>query len=213
MTTIALFGATGKTGRRVLDRALTAGHHVRALVRDPGKLGDAESQPLLTVVRGDVLDPETVDRTVAGADIVLSLFGQVKGSPKSLQTDGTRNIVAAMSEHGVRRIVTLSGGGLRAEGKDQPKAPDKIIGFLLKTISPHVLADAEQHLEVLKASDLDWTVVRGPRLMESPGTGTYRVGWVGVNSSTQISRDDLADFILTQVDDRAFIRELPFVSS
>ncbi|WP_022891263.1 NAD(P)-dependent oxidoreductase [Agromyces subbeticus] len=212
MTTIALFGGTGKTGRRVLARALEQGYDVRALVRDPEKLGGTLPASL-TVIQGDVRDPSAVAQTIAGSNAVLSLFGQVKGSPKTLQADGTRNIVAAMQKHGVRRIVTLSGGGLRAEGKDQPTAADKIIRFLLKAISGHVLADAEEHLRVLQESSTEWTVVRGPRLMETPGTGSYRVGWVGVNSSTQIGRDDLAEFILSQVDDRTFIRELPFVSN
>lgn len=138
-------------------------------------------------------------------------LGQVKGSPATLQTDGTRLIVEAMKAHGVTRLVTLSGGGLRAP-QDKPGAADKVIRFLLKTLSGHVLADAERHLEVLRGSGLDWTVVRGPRLTEKPGQGAYRVGWVGVNTSTQISRDDLADFILTQVDDPTFVGELPFVS-
>lgn len=83
---------------------------------------------------------------------------------------------------------------------------------MLRLISGHVLADAEAHLEVLRQSGLDWTVVRGPRLTEEPGKGSYRVGWVGVDASTRISRDDLADFILTQVDDRRFVHQLPFVS-
>ncbi|MBG6214801.1 putative NADH-flavin reductase [Cryobacterium sp. CAN_C3] len=169
--------------------------------------------PLLTIVRGDVLDAAAVDDVVAGSDVVLSLLGQVKGSPMTLLAESTRNIVAAMKQHGVRRIVTLSGGGLRADDRDHPKVPDKVILLLLKILSGHVLADAEAHLLVLQSSGLDWTVVRGPRLMETPGTGAYRVGWVGVNSSTQISRDDLADFILTQVEDRAFIHEMPFVSN
>ena len=83
-----------------------------------------------------------------------------------------------MRRNGVRRIVTLFGGGLRAGGRDQPGVRDKIIRFLLKTLSGHVL-----------------------------------VGWVGVNTSTQISRDDLADFILTQIDDRTFVHEMAFVSN
>lgn len=65
---------------------------------------------------------------------------------------------------------------------------------------------------MLEGSGLDWTVVRGPRLTLEPGTGRYRVGWVGVDASTRISRDDLADFILTQIDDRRFVGQLPFVS-
>jgi len=118
-----------------------------------------------------------------------------------------------MAEEGIRRIISLSGGGLPAEGHDQPKLPDKIIRLLLKTFAGQVLTDAKGHLEVLRASGLEWTVVRGPRLTDAPGTGTYRVGWVGVNASTQIPRADLARFILTQVEDDQFVSELPFVST
>lgn len=210
MTTLALFGATGKTGSRVLRRALDAGCSVRVLVRDPMKL--SVNSPAITVIQGDVQDPAAVDRTVAGSDAVLSLFGQVKGSPPTLQTDGTGLIVEAMTRHDVSRLVTLSGGGLSAP-LDRPGAPDKIIRFLLRTLSGHVLDDAEGHLSVLQESGLDWTVVRGPRLTEKPGVGSYRVGWVGVDASTQISRDDLADFILAQVDDPTFVRQMPFVSA
>ncbi len=136
----------------------------------------------------------------------------MKGSPPTLQADGTTLIVEAMRTHGVTRIVTLSGGGL-ASPRDRPGPADRVIRFLLKTLSGHVLADAERHLAVLQSSGLDWTVVRGPRLTEKPGLGRYRVSWVGVDASTQISRDDLADFILTQVDDRTFVGQMPFVSA
>ncbi|MDO5534927.1 MAG: SDR family oxidoreductase, partial [Propionibacteriaceae bacterium] len=200
---------TGKTGRRVLERALSQGHEVRALVRNPAKLEVAHER--LSVVQGDVLDAEAVESTVAGAEAVLSLFGHVKGSPRGLQTEGTELIVAAMQRHGVKRLVTLSGGGLRAP-QDRPKLADRLIRLLLRLLSGHVLTDAEGHLEILQRSGLDWTVVRGPMLSEDPGKGRYRVGWVGVNASTRISRDDLADFILTQVDDDTFLRQMPFVS-
>lgn len=210
MTTIAMFGATGKTGRLVLERALAAGHDVRALVRDPGKL--TETSERLTVIRGDVLDAAAVDQTVAGAEVVLSLFGHVKGSPRTLQTDGTRLIIDAMERHGVKRLISLSGGGLR-DPHDQPQLPDRVIRLLLKVLAGHVLADAEGHLAVLQASNLDWTVVRAPRLLDEPATGTYRVGRVGVDSSTKISRADFAAFVLTQVDDRSHLHTMPFVSA
>ncbi len=193
----------------MLRRSLAAGHQVRALVRDPSKLRVADEK--LTVIGGDVLDPTAVDETVAGADVVLSLFGHVKGSPRTLQTDGTRLIVTAMQKHGVTRLVTLSGGGLRAP-LDRPKPPDRIIRAALRLLSGHVLADAEGHLAVLQSSGLDWTVVRGPMLTEEPGKGRYRVGWVGVDASTRISRDDLVDFSVTQIDDETFVGRLPFVS-
>jgi putative NADH-flavin reductase len=209
LATIALFGATGKTGRRVLTRALEAGYDVRVLVRTPARLGTVD--PRVTVIAGDVLDAAAVSVTVEASNVVLALFGQVKGSPRSLQTDGTRNIVAAMKRHGILRLITLSGGGLRAD-EDQPKLADHIIRLLLKALAGHVLADAEEHLKLLRSSGLDWTVVRGPMLTEASGRGTYRVGWVGINAGVRLSREDLADFILTQIEDRQFIRRLPFVS-
>ena len=207
--TLALFGATGRTGRHVLAQALEVGHSVRALARRPEAL-DAHER--LTVVAGDVRDRDAVRETVRGSDAVVSVFGQVKGSPPSLQTEGTQAIVDAMAEQGIRRIISLSGGGLPAEEHDQPKMPDRIIRWLLRRLSPAVLDDAIGHLAVLRASGLDWTVVRGPRLTDAPATGSYRVGWVGVNASTQIARADLARFILTQLDDDTFVHELPFVS-
>jgi putative NADH-flavin reductase len=207
---LALFGATGKTGRHVLAQALEAGHAVRALARRPEAL-DAHER--LTVVAGDVRDRDAVRETVRGSDAVVSVFGQVKGSPPTLQSEGTQAIVDAMAEQGIRRIISLSGGGLPAEEHDEPKVPDRIIRWLLKRLSPAVLDDAIGHLAVLRGSGLDWTVVRGPRLTDAPATGSYRVGWVGVNASTQIARADLARFILTQVDDDTFVHELPFVST
>ena len=210
-STIALFGATGRTGRRVLDQALAQGLSVRVLARDPAKIVVVDDR--LTVIQGDVLDAQSVDHVVAGSNAVLSVFGHVKGSPDDLQADGTRLILDAMKRHGITRIVTLSGGGLRAEGKDQPKLPDRVIRGLLKLLSGQVLADAEAHLELLKQSSMEWTVVRGPRLTEEPGTGSYGVGWVGGDSTTKISRDDLAEFLVTQIDDRQYIHEMPFVSA
>ncbi len=203
-------GATGRTGRRVTEKALAAGHGVRALVRDPARLD--VMHPRLTVIEGDVQDAAAVDRTVAGGEAVLSLFGHVKGSPSRLQTEGTRHLVAAMRTHGVRRIVSLSGGGVPADG-DRPGPADRAIRLLMKVVARDVLADAVEHVEVLRASGLDWTVVRAPRLTEAPGVGSYRVGMVGVDASTKISRDDLADFLLTQVDDPSHHRALPFVSA
>lgn len=205
-----MFGATGGTGRRVLTRLVAAGHRVRVLVRDPAKLPSVDGARVEVMV-GDVLDPAAVGETVAGSQAVISVVGQVKGSPATLQTDGTRLIVEAMHRHGVSRLITLSGGGLRAE-QDRPQLADRIIRGLLRLLAGHVLADAEGHLTVLHGSGLDWTVVRGPRLTDDPGLGRYRVGWVGVDASTKISRDDLADFIVTQLDDQRFIRRMPFVS-
>lgn len=207
---IALFGASGKTGRQFLALALQQGYSVRALARTPGLL--PPPGPQLTVVPGDVLNPHDVDRVLQGAGVVVSVFGQVKGSPPTVQTEGTRHIVAAMQRYGVPRIISLSGGGLPFAA-DQPKLLDHLIRGIMNLAVPQVLRDAVGHAQVLRESDRQWVVVRAPRLTTAPGTGRYRVGWVGVNSGTSLTRADLADFLLTQLDDDQFLSQMPMVSN
>ena len=166
----------------------------------------------LDILQGDVLNLEAVEKLVEGTDLVVSLFGHVKGSPEWLQTNGTKNIVAAMKKYGVERLLSLSGGGLPFPEKDQPKFADKMIRWIMKVAVPKILNDAIEHHKVLEGSGLKWTIVRGPRLTNAPPKGSYRVGWVGVNASTKIARGDLADFILKQVEEEAFVHEMPFVS-
>ena len=209
MKKIALFGGSGKTGQAFIPQALEAGHQIKALARTPAKISQAS--PNLTVIEGDVLIPSDVAEVVADADVVVSLFGQVKGSPKDVQTRGTQHIVEAMQQHGVDRIISLSGGGLPYEA-DEPKFPDRMIRFIMKVMVPHVLEDAKGHAEVLVQSGLNWTIVRGPRLTDDPFTGDYRVGWVGVNASTKVGRPDLAHFILDLVETSKYTEQMPMVS-
>lgn len=206
---VAIFGATGRTGRPLVEQALVAGHEVRALVRDPSKLPISHER--LAAIRGDVLDAAKVEEVVAGTDAVLSALGQTKTSPKDVQTRGTENIVAAMRRHGVRRLVSLTGAGVR-DTRDEPKIADKVITFLLKRLQPDVLEDGVRHAEVIEASGLEWVIVRGPRLTEGPRKGVYRVGMVGKNSGTQISRADLAEFMLDQLTVDTHLRQMPMVS-
>jgi len=207
---LALFGASGRTGSEFLALALREGYHVKALARTPEKIKLQHAN--LEVVEGDVLNKEDVNQTIEDTDVVVSLFGHVKGSPEWLQTNGTQNIVESMKAHGVNKIISLSGGGLPFPEKDEPKFADKAIRFIMKVAVPKVLDDAVEHHKVLDKSGLDWIIVRGPRLTEQEKKGDYRVGWVGVNASTSIGRADLADFILRQVEDDQFIHQMPFVS-
>ncbi len=210
MKKIALFGATGQTGLPFLQKALDAGYLVKALVRSPEKLTPQSDR--LEIIQGDVLNPADVDKTIAESDIVVSLIGHVDGSPEWLQTDATRNMAASMKKHNVRRIISLSGGGVPFPEKDQPKFPDKAFRFIMGIFFKKVLNDAVKHAEVLKESGLDWVVVRGPRLTNDPATGEYRVGWVGVNSGMKLTRADLSDFLVKQLEDETFNHQMPMVS-
>lgn len=193
----------------MVEQALREGHEVTVSVRDPSKV--SVRHDLLWVLKGDVLDAKAVDEAVAGQDAVLSALGHTKSSPKDVQTRGTENIVAAMKKHGVDRIVSLTGAGV-ADRKDEPKFVDEAIVFLLKTFQGAVLEDAERHAEVLRKSGLEWVIVRGPRLTEGARKGEYRVGYVGKNSGTQISRTDVADFMLKQLTSEEYLYAAPIVS-
>jgi putative NADH-flavin reductase len=210
LKTIALFGGTGQTGKLFLQQALLEGYTVKALVRNPEKI-TTDSDKLI-IIKGDVLNYENVLETILNTDIVVSLFGHVKGSPEWLQTNGTKNIVNAMQQAKVNKVVSLSGGGLPFSSKDQPKFVDKLIRTIMKIVVPKVLNDAIEHHKVLAASNLNWSIVRAPRLTNDTAKNNYRVGWVGVNASTKISRADLAKFLLTQIDSDEFTRQMPFVS-
>lgn len=210
MKTLALFGGSGQTGKLVLEKALKAGYKVKALARNPDKIEISDSN--LKVIKGDVLNENDVLKTIEGADVVLSLFGHVKGSPEWLQTKGTDHIIEAMKKSGVEKIISLSGGGLPFPEEDKPKLADKMIRFIMKVAVPKILKDAILHAEVLRKSNLDWMIVRGPRLTNEKPKNKYRVGWVGVNASTTISRADLADFIVKQIESDEFKHQMPFVS-
>lgn len=192
-----------------MRQALEGRHEVTAFVRDPARLG--MDHPRLRIVSGDVMDAARVKEAVAGSEAVLSALGHTKASTKDIQTAGTENIVAAMKKHGVRRILSLTGAGVR-DPKDQPKLSDKIIVFLLERLQGDVLRDAVVHAEVIKESGLDWIIVRGPMLTDGPHTGAYRVGYVGKNSGSKASRADVADFMLAQLSSDEYLGQAPMVS-
>lgn len=206
---IVIFGATGKTGHHLVAQALSAGHEVRAFVRDASRLPMRHER--LQIVEGDVLDTTSVEQAVSNVDAVLSALGHTKTSTNDVQKVGTENIVGAMKKSDVRRLISLTGAGVRDE-QDEPKLVDKVFGLLLKLLQPAVLKDAEQHTQVIKASGLDWVIVRAPRLTDGPRTGEYRVGYVGKSSGTKTSREDVAGFILQQLTDDEYLHQQPMIS-
>lgn len=206
---IAIFGATGGTGRELLRQALDRGHRVTAQARSPEKLDDLQG-PSLEVIRGDVLDQGDVERAVAGQEAVVCAIG---AGPQrtTLREDGARNIVAAMERTGVRRLVCLSSLGV---GESRANLPFftryVIVGIFLR----HAFADHERQEAVIRKSSLDWTIVRPPHLKDGPRTGEYRHGFPPRDRRIQgwISRADVADFMLEQLTDGTYVHRAPGLS-
>ncbi|TQM13965.1 NAD(P)-dependent oxidoreductase [Pseudonocardia kunmingensis] len=195
---ITVFGATGGTGRHVVEQALDAGHHVTAVVRDPARLG-LPAADRLDVVTVQLDDRAAVRAAVAGADAVVDALGSGSG-PTTVRTDAARVIVAAMRDAGVRRLVVVSAAGAHTTGDTA------FVRFVVKPVLGYVLrhpfADMRAMEEVVRASDLDWTIVLPPQLTDGPRTGAVRrrVG-ANVRGSYRLARADLAAAVLDAVGD------------
>lgn len=211
MKTIALFGITGRTGKPLYTLLLGKGYAVKALVRTPAKVQKQHAH--LTLVEGNILSASDVDRTIEGADAVISVIGHVRGDKQalSIQTDGTRNILAAMQKHNVKRLISLTGGAV-PYSKDKPKIADKLFSAVMNLVAKDILSDAIAHADLIAKSGTEWTVVRGPRLLDKPPVGTYRVGWVGVNASTSITYSDLAQYLVDELETGKDIGTMPLIS-
>ena len=154
---------------------------------------------------------QALEAAMAGTDAVLSALGPIPKGPSDVMTIAAKNIVAGMNTNGVRRLVTLTGAGVDQPG-DQPKLINKFISFMLRTLQKDILIDSVEHARIVRESKLDWTIVRVPVLGDGPRTGKYRVGMVGINDGVRISRADVAEFMLKQLEPGAALRIAPVVS-
>ncbi len=203
---IAVFGATGGTGQQIVAQALEAGHIVQALVRDPSRL--ALTHPNLALTTGDVLDAQAVASTVQGADAVIVTLGNTANNPDWIVSDGTRVVIAAMQEQQVRRLVVVSSIGV-GDSKNQVPFAFKM---LMSTVLKKPMEDKERQEQLVRDSGLDWIIVRPGGLTDGPKTGAYKAGADGSVKAGQISRADVADFVLKQLTDTTYLHQAPAVS-
>ena len=198
---LALFGATGRVGGRVLEYALAEGHTVTALVRDAAKLAPRSG---LTIVDGDVLDPASVAKAVRGADAVMSTLGNAGlQEPGTAVSEGMRNIAQAMLDAGIRRVLSVAGGGILDSPhgglrQDQPTFP---------AVFRFTSAQHRGGWEALRSTPLEWTIACTGDIVPGERTGAYRVldDFLPENGR-RISVEDVADFLLREVAARAHLR-------
>jgi putative NADH-flavin reductase len=200
---ITVFGATGRMGHLLVGQALDAGHAVTAYARNPERL--RISHPGLSVLPGQLDDDEAILAAVQGADAVIEGVGAV--------SDGTRRIIAAMGKSGTRRLVAVSTCSV-PDPQDLPDAKFKALVQVVKTAAPGPYQEVRRAAEIVRASGLDWTLVRVARLSNNDATGQVRVGYYGhgaVRLST--SRADMAAFLLDQAADLTYLHQAPAISS
>lgn len=194
---LLVVGATGGTGLQIIEQALQRGHFVTAFVRDSTKL--SRKHPNLTVQTGDVLKPQTLLQAVRRQDAVICALGSRPGQTDEAVADGTKNLIAAMRQAGVRRLLVVSSLGV-GTSYEEASLPSKLF---IKTVLSGVIAEKEKQEQAIRNSKLDWVIVRPTRLTNGPLTGQYRLGEhlpFPRFSIPKISRADVAAFLLDQLD-------------
>ena len=202
---VLVFGASGGIGRLLVAGALAQGHGVTAFVRRADAL---EPRDGLRIHTGDLFDPQSVSDAVDGQRAVFSALGARTLKTETILSRALPLIINAMHFHMVDRIVTVgAAGALYPAGRYQAPLANLVFAVARNTLLRHPMADQRAQERLLAASDLDYTIVRPPRLTDDAPTGTYRVLPDGLpSSSRRISRADVADFMLQQLTDPRFHR-------
>jgi hypothetical protein len=209
---VTVFGATGKIGHLVVEQLLEAGHHVRALVRSPGKLTVEDDH--LEVIVAELDDAPAIRKAVDGADAVISALGPaidpfLRSGPL---TEATRTIVAAMHESGVRRLIALATVSV-PDPRDRPGLIDRLVPVGIGLLIPGALREIQGISEVVTTSELDWTLARITAPIDIPTNGTLRAGFLGGDVGAPMARTDVAAFLVDQLTDDRFVGASPAISN
>ena len=210
---IVVFGASGGTGKELVKQGVAAGHEVTAFVRERSRFSP---QPRLTVQVGDVYKREDVEAAVRGEDAVFSALGARAISKSDLLQASMANILAGMREAGVRRLIVLGAASTMGPEamRDQPILRKMMWAAIKSTLLRWPFRSQEAMHRLIMQSDLDWTIVEPPRLINGPHTGQYRVAADALPSnSARIDRADVADFMLKQLATDEWVRKTPHIAN
>jgi putative NADH-flavin reductase len=206
---LAIFGATGSVGSELLAQALDAGHEVRVLARRPSKL---TARAGMTVIAGDAKDPLAVRQTLDGCDAVLSTLGSTDRHDQGVRGSGTANILRAMRERGIRRVVIMGGFHLRFGGDRGKLGQALIVPILRLAYGRALLEDTHAMAAHLRASELDWTLVRAPRVVSGgKRPAASRTGSLALGPWSKVARAGVAGLMLRCLDEEDTIRQAPMI--
>lgn len=203
---LVIFGASGKVGRLLVEYALADGHQVTAFVHRSHSL---TNHPSLTIMKGDVYNAADVQRAVRGKDAVLSALGSWGTKRKDVLSSAMATIIPAMQQHGVARIISLTGAEARASG-DHLGIIHRFAHVAIGILAGKVLRDGERHIQLLEQSDLDWTVIRSP-IMRASSRTSYHLSRRRPMPWALISRPAVARAMVDQLADDAHVRQATYI--
>ncbi|MBO0939100.1 NAD(P)H-binding protein [Fibrella sp. HMF5335] len=206
--TVAVLGGAGKAGRPLIEEALRQGYTVRALLRHPSQFELSHNR--LTIITGDARDPLAIRHVVKGSAALVSTLGNPRGENTPILSQVTEQLLPALKAEGISRYITLT--SLYATEGEQADEKTRLSAAFMQQHFPAFMADRVREYQLLQNSDLDWTYVRIPYLVQSPVVGTVQTQ-LGYMPGSQLAVADLATFLLKQLDSEAFIRKSPFVAN
>ena len=198
---LAVFGATGKTGLEIVKQALDQGHKVTAFVRDATRLTIEDEH--LTFVTGDVFDPVSVAQAIQEQDAVICSLGSNELGRTTVRSEGTANIIKAMKENHVKRLVVITAMGV-GESWNTLSLINKLF---FATLLRNTRQDHEKQEVLVKESDLDWTIIRPSGLTDDPHTESYAIGENIQTKTSRIARADVAHAIIKELQDNTFVHK------
>lgn len=210
---VVIFGATGFLGKQTLLQTLEAGHQVTVLVRKASAL--SVEHPQLRIVEGLVLNPKDVESVMNGQDAVIQVLGyngKGDGKPTTFTTDATRIIVEAMKKFEVKRLIAMSVMGAGNSIAFFPKILSKLIFPVFMRWFVHIIHDKNTMEPIVMNSGLEWTLVRSITIKDEKPKGRVRASLDGQGLKYSVSLQDVAGFLVEQLESRRFINQAPVVS-
>lgn len=206
---MTIFGASGKVGQLTAINAWERGHEVRAFVHSHNPFED-KNRERFTVIRGDVHNRSDIERALVGSQAVISALGSWGTPDKDIVSAAVNNIVPAMETAGQRRLVTLTGNGV-VWSEDRLRLQDKAARGLMGLVAPKILADGDDHLRRLAASQLDWTCVRSPAMRDA-GAAEYELTMDPLPLTAWISREAVAHCLVDLAEGSEYLAQAPFIT-
>jgi putative NADH-flavin reductase len=202
---VVVLGANGGIGRHAVSLALSAGHLVTAILRTPGNL--KITHPNLKIIQGDVMRPETLEGYLKNQDVVISAIGKNSLKRTTLYSQGNRNLIDVMKRAGTNRVFFISASGLQVN-PTHSLLVRFVTRFILQTLLRNMYSDLWLMEKIVKETNLNWTIVRPPKLLDHPGTGIYRVSINShVNNGLKISRADVAHYMVNNLTNDAIFKK------
>lgn len=210
---ITILGSTGFVGKVLINKAIVAGYQVKTLARKPEKIEEIKDK--IEIIEGSVFESSSVEAAIVGAEAVLSTLGPPQtGKPfDPYQYEmAMKDIVRIMDKHGIKRYIHIGGAAHQGGENEVWNFKRKFLKLFLNLFGKQILVTKQLEWEVLKSSDLDWTLIRPPRIANEVSSGSISVNEKKLES-LKVSVEELTDFILQQISSKEWIRKAPLISS